>query len=374
MFCRYFENAVCRSCSWLDRPYIDTIQRKVEVLKQLFPEAEVLAPMGQQQANGSRIRAKLAVFDVDGSVRFGFLDTEQRIVPVEDCPLHHPAINELVRWLPEIVDQCRLTPYSMTSDRGELKFVVITYSPTHQQMMVQLVLRSQEAVERLKKMWRTSDELRQRVTVFSANVQPVRSSTIQGLLEIPISEQTEIAVRYGTTEIFYRPLSFIQTNYQIAEQLYQASANAVHENRESILDLYCGTGAFSLTAACAETKVSGFDSASESIDCANKAAQARSMPDAKFFTASQIPRATLQDEGYGTIICNPPRRGLDIEIRELLKDVSARQLVYSSCNPETLQRDVRELAANWQLRTVQTFDMFPFTPHQEVLALLNRRS
>lgn len=372
MQCQYFEHQICRSCSWLDQPYSVTLEQKVARLRDLFPDVAVAEPVGDSAA-GSRIRAKLAVFEQDGQTRFGFHGSDQKLIPVDDCPLHHTAITDTLPLLKPLITTARLQPYDMTNDRGEIKFVVVTVSPSHHQVMVQLVLRSQEAVDRIRRYWNTQSELRDRINVLSINIQPVRSSLIQGELEIPVSEQNQIPVRYGTTDVWYRPQSFIQTNYRVAEQLYATAARHLQDVSGSILDLYCGTGAFSLVSASPESVVRGFDSSLPSIESANAGAIRKELRDARYDLMDSPTWNGLHELPIEAVICNPPRRGLDHSVRELMKALPATRFVYSSCNPETLQRDLQELRPFWDLQSLQTFDMFPFTPHQEVLAILNRR-
>ena len=300
--------------------------------------------------------------------------TEQSLVAVTDCPLHHPLINEWTQRLPSIIRETRLMPYDMQTDRGELKFVVITCSPSHHQLMIQFVLRSREAVDRIRSLWgRMTASEKQSVPVLSVNLQPVRSSTITGTEEIGISDQTSLAIRFNDTELQFGPQSFIQTNYQIAVQLYAAAGRCLRNaGAKNVLDLYCGAGAFSLTACADADKVVGIDISSNAIACANEAAHRHGRNNAQFLCRGldQFTADELAAHNFDTVICNPPRRGLDRASVTLIQTLHPRYVVYSSCNPVTLQRDVQLLAPGYGLDHLQPFDMFPFTQHFEVLALL----
>ncbi len=427
MLCEHFQSQLCRSCSLLDNTYEATLQHKQDALSQLFPETQILPFVPCQNVAGSRIRAKLAVTGTLDDPQIGFFDDEQSLVAVDDCPLHHPLINEFTKRLPSIIRETRLVPYDMQTDRGELKFVVLTGSPTHQQLMVQFVLRSREAVDRVRSLWRrmgpivdfdrraadvdfregeapaepttavemhgsagassaqfqnrlnvrrTTDVEKQTIAVMSINLQPVRSSTITGAEEIPISESTNLPIRFGDTELLFGPQCFLQTNYEIATALYSAAARLLQVHKaENVLDLYCGVGAFSLTACTHARSVTGIDISSNAIACADEAARRNHRHHAQFRCRSldQFRADELTAHNFDTIICNPPRRGLDTASVTLIQTLKPRLLLYSSCNPVTLRRDLQLLDSDYRLNLLQPFDMFPFTHHCEVLALLLRR-
>ena len=377
MHCAHFQSQRCRSCSLLGKTYNATLQHKQDVLTELFPASQILPFVPCHEVAGSRIRAKLAVTGTLDDLEIGFFDDRQTLVAVDDCPLHHALINEFTQRSPSIIREARLTPYDMRADRGELKFVVLTCSPTRQQLMVQFVLRSREAVDRIRSLWRRMSEVKgQPIAVMSVNVQPVRSSTITGTEEIPISESTNLPIRFGDTELLFGPQSFLQTNFEIASALYAAAALMLQDHAaENVLDLYCGVGAFSLTACGRAQSVTGIDISSNAIACANEAVGRNHRHNSQFLCRSldQFTAAELTSHNFDTIICNPPRRGLDAASVTLIQTMKPRLLLYSSCNPVTLQRDLQLLAFDYHVNYLQPFDMFPFTHHFEVLALLVRK-
>jgi 23S rRNA (uracil747-C5)-methyltransferase len=372
--CDHFQSRRCRSCQMLGSTYKSTLHRKLSVLTQLFPETRVLPFVPCRDVTGGRIRAKLAVTGTIEHPQIGFFDDQQSLVAVTDCPLHHPLINEWTQRLPIIIREARLMPYDMQTDRGELKFVVITCSPSHHQLMIQFILRSREAVDRIRSLWgRMTATEKQTVPVLSVNLQPVRSSTITGAEEIGISDQTSLTIRFNDTELQFGPQSFTQTNYKIAAKLYAAAGHLLEtRGARNVLDLYCGAGAFSLTACAHADKVVGIDISSNAIACANEAARRHGRNNAQFLCCSldQLTADELATHNFDTVVCNPPRRGLDQASVTLIQTLHPRCVVYSSCNPATLHRDVQRLAPGFVLDHLQPFDMFPFTQHFEVLALL----
>ena len=373
MHCDHFKSHRCRSCSLLDLPYDASLQQKLEVLTQLFPQTSIRPFVPCSEVRGSRIRAKLAVTGTVELPSIGFYDDRKKIVAVDDCPLHHPLIIEFTTRLPGIIRTARLTPYDMNTDSGELKFVVLTCSPTHYQLMVQFVLRSREAVDRIRSLWKNmTDAEKHPIAGLSINLQPVRSSTIAGPDEILISEQNMLPIHFGDTELLFGPQSFLQTNYEIASALYAAAGRLLQEQSvDNVLDLYCGAGAFSLTAGSRARSVVGIDISANAIACANEAARRNNRSNAQFLCRSldEFPVHELATHNFDTVICNPPRRGLDAASVALIQMLKPRVVIYSSCNAKTLHRDAQLLAPEYHIEHLQPFDMFPFTNHFEVLAV-----
>jgi 23S rRNA (uracil747-C5)-methyltransferase len=381
MHCEYFQSAICRSCALLNQTYAATLEHKMQMVASLFPGVPMLPFEQTRSVPGSRIRARLAVFGTDAAPQFGFLNEQKQIAAVDQCPLHHPRINELVAGLPVVIREARLTPWSLSDDSGELKFIVVTYSPSHNQLMLQLVLRSKESVDRIRRLWRQhSDTLLPGVTVFSVNLQPVRSSMINGHDEIPVSTEVRLPIQYGSRTVLYGPQSFVQTNYETANRLYQRAAMILLETPlERILDLYCGTGGFSQTAAGPQTTVIGCDVSADSISCANASAAANGLSGATYLVTDSAGLLSTATEPHAqvlrntdVVVCNPPRRGLDRDSLLLLRTIRPTMLLYSSCNPETLCRDAQDLSQDFRLERIEPFDMFPFTTHLEVLAVFRR--
>ena len=382
MKCDYYEQQICKSCSLLDKEYAQTLQQKAEVLATLFPDVSVGPFRGVSSPQGGRIRARLAVSGSLSDLQIGFFDDQQKVVLVEQCPLHHRMINDSIPGLRQMIQSAKLVPYDPATDRGELKFVVLTCSPSHQQLMIQFVLRSKEAVDRIRTLWRKMTEAdRHGIAVMSVNIQPARSSSIAGREEVAISEQTMLPISFnvcdaGSYDLLFGPQTFLQTNFEIATALYSAVRNMIQSSQaRRVLDLYCGAGAFSLTACTSEQSVLGLDISENAIACATETLRRNGLTNAEFQCRSLDCTSAdqLTNSHFDTIICNPPRRGLDAASLALILSIRPQQVLYSSCNAVTLQRNVQELSTRYQVVELHPFDMFPFTTHFEVLALLRRK-
>ncbi|MFO1000817.1 MAG: methyltransferase [Planctomycetaceae bacterium] len=383
MECVYHQQQICRSCTLLGLEYSQTLQQKLQTLAALFPDVAINPFHGVSSPAGGRIRARLAVSGSLEDLQVGFFDDQQRVVPVDQCPLHHSLINDSVPRVRQMIRTAKLSPYNPGADCGELKFVVLTCSPSHQQLMIQFVLRSKEAVDRIRSLWRRMpDHDRAGIAVISVNIQPARSSAISGREEVAISEVTMLPIRFnvgdsGNRDLLFGPQSFLQTNYEMATALYSAARRIIQASEaQRVLDLYCGVGAFSLTACSAEQSVLGIDISENAIACAVETVRRNALMNAEFQCRSLDCTSAdqLTNTDFDTVICNPPRRGLDAASLAIILSIRPRQVLYSSCNPTSLQRDIKELSAKYQIIELTPFDMFPLTSHFEVLALLMRKS
>ena len=167
--------------------------------------------------------------------------------------------------------------------------------------------------------------------------------------------------------------SFSQLNSETAAAMYQAAAERVAGSRV-IWDLYCGLGGLGLTAALGQkgVRLYGADLIGSSLVLAREAVEREGVRGV-FEEVDFRQRVSLNWPEPDAILVNPPRRGLDRGVMELLKRRKSERIVYMSCNPESFARDAGELvAANYALHSVDAYDMLPQTTHVELLGLFTR--
>lgn len=371
--CQHFAAERCRSCDLLPLQMLGSVSRKQVLLRHLFPDVDLQPLQYCTNPAGSRIRARMAVNWQQSPLGFGFFDQQHQVVPVEDCPLHHPLITQSIPLLRQFLLQAQLTPFDPDRNSGELKFVVLTAAPDTGQVMVQWVLRSQESVSRIRSVWRKQSQAdRGTVSVMGVGIQPLRSSQIGAELELCVSEEQSLGIRFGNLPLFFGPGSFIQTNHEMATRLYSAAGQRLSGGIPGpVLDLYCGAGGFGLTAASHGRPVVGLEKSATALENARRSAKLMDVP-ARFHQCSLEADQSLlpADQYFSTIICNPPRRGLDPASLALIQRMAPQRVLYSSCSPQTLARDLRLLSGQFRPIWMQGFDMFPLTEHFEVLCEL----
>ncbi len=371
--CHHFDAGRCRSCSWLGTPYDAQLAAKQRQAEELLPPLPWLAPAASAQL-GFRNKAKMVVHGTVGSPTLGILDPAGSGVDLRDCPLHTPGIRAALPVLADFVTRAAIEPYDVPSRRGELKHLLVTESPDGE-LMVRLVLRSQEPVARIRKHLPWLRESLPAMAVASVNLQPEHKAVLEGDREILLTEQETLTMHVAGLDLHLRPQSFFQTNTAMADELYRLARAWVGEVAPStVWDLYCGVGGFALALAGAGAEVPGVEVLGVEISAeavASAALSAAAMPRVRFETGDATAYARAARAAPDLVVVNPPRRGIGAELSGWLESSGVRHVLYSSCNAQTLATD---LAAMPSLRPVRgrLLDMFPNTSHYEVLVLLER--
>lgn len=350
---------------------------KEQILSRLFPEqvdkmkASIICDLGTE---GTRNKAKLAVAFMHGEIEFGFYDNNKKFKKLEDCPLHAPAINAVLVVLKKKLYAYKIIPYDLFSQKGQLKYLLITYSESANELLLRFVLRTTESLEQLKHLTIELIAHNPVIKVVTANIQSTHQAILEGDEEIVLTENDCITHQFDEYMLFQGPRSFFQTNSAMALQLYrqvqkELSVLSVH----SFLDLYCGVGAFSFFSEKYCSKVVGVEISDAAIFYANKAREKNGSVGVSFSAMDVEIFLKNQEIGsFDVILVNPPRRGLNDSIIAHLIRLAPAYIIYSSCNAETLQRDILLLEEQYQIQSLQIFDMFPFTSHFETLAVLSR--
>lgn len=379
MRCDYFEAGVCRSCTRIETAYDVQLHTKAthvaNALAPVAPGVGWLDPIASPQS-GFRNKAKLVVAGTIDSPTLGILDPVGRGVDLRECQLHEPAIREVLSQLADFVTQTRLLPYDVPRRRGELKYLLVTAAPSGE-LMLRLVLRSTHQLPRVRVALPQLLAALPQLAVVSANIHPEHKAVLEGEQELGLTDVQSLALAVNDVTLLLRPRSFFQTNTHIAAALYRQARDWVDQaDPTSVLDLYCGIGGFALHAAGAGRSVDGIELSVEAIDSArHSASELRRMRPGLGPVRFHAGDATAYAAGHGLaelVIVNPPRRGLDAALcARIDADPGLRHVVYSSCNVDTLARDLARMPS-LSAREARLFDMFPHTDHHEVMVRLER--
>ena len=374
MHCAYFDTARCRSCTWLPRPYAQQLAAKQQAARHALgddPGVHWSQPVASAEA-GFRNRAKMVVGGSIEAPVLGLLDAHGAGVDLEDCALYPQALRAAFAPLRRLISAARIAPYDVPARRGELKFVLVTLAEDSGALMIRFVLRSREALGRLRgHLPQLQAELPQ-ARVLSANLQPVHQAVLEGDEEILLGAQDALPLRSNGLTLWVGPQAFAQTNTPVAAALYRQARAWVQElDPPALLDLYCGAGGFALHCADGRRDVLGIESSAAAVALARRAAHDNALPRIEFAALDAAQGAAALTALPPLVIVNPPRRGLGAELCATLQASAARWLIYSSCNAATLTRDLAALPG-FHARRAQVLDLFPHTAHYELLCLLER--
>jgi 23S rRNA (uracil747-C5)-methyltransferase len=387
--CDYFDAGRCRSCALMGVPYAVQLAEKhrrcQHVLAQVAPDATWLEPFASRES-AFRNKAKLVVGGRTGAVTVGILDPRSNGVDLRACGLHEEPLQQLIPRLAAAVDELGLEPYDVTARRGELKHLILTLSPAGE-VMLRFVLRSKRHLALLESRLPWLLEHLSEVRVVSVNLQPEHKAVLEGDTEIVLTRHGVLEMPVNGVTLNLRPNSFFQTNTAVAAGLYRQARDWADETGATdVLDLYCGVGGFALHCARDRDgvgrRVLGVEVSPEAVRSAELSADRLravqpSGVDVRFRVGDATDVTALDPgvlgDGSSMVVVNPPRRGIGPDLAAWLERSGATHVIYSSCNVDSLARDLA-LMPSYAARRARLFDMFPQTSHHEVIVLLERDS
>lgn len=375
--CNYFNRGICRSCTLLGLSYAEQLKRKRDTLAESFAaaglECEVQALIPSDVTLASRNKAKMAVGGTVSNPLLGFTSSECRVIDIPACPLHISPIPQILAELQKLISEFSLQPYDISAQRGELKFVLVRSSETTSETYVRLVLRSREQLDAARAALVKLQATFSQVVVTSVNIQPVPQAIIEGAEEILISERDFIVDSIAGKQLVFSPQSFSQVTSNVAAKLYLFVAEVVRAAAiRKLLDLYCGVGAFSIVCASFVEQSFGVEISSQAIENARRSVTLNALGNLRYEAADVEKFLKSHADLPDAIIVNPPRRGLSKSVIEDVRRITPRLIVYSSCYPDSLLRDLKLLQPDYSIAQVRPFDMFPLTAHVETVVVLER--
>jgi 23S rRNA (uracil1939-C5)-methyltransferase len=319
-------------------------------------------------------------FTVAGTpaVRVGLHEAERFdvVLDIDRCLLQSDTMNAL---LDEVRQQARargLSAWDQQSEQGLLRFVTLREARRTGELMVNLVASAPD-VEALTPV---ADALAARVPAASSvvlNVNAKKASVAVGTEEHLLRGREHITETLGGVDFQISANSFFQTNTVQAERLFAVVEDACDlSGEETVLDLYAGTGAISLLLARRCRHVYGIELATAAVADAVRNARANRIENCTFLAGEVryvLPDLIQQGVRPDLAVADPPRAGFHPKALRALADLGPGRIVYVSCNPSTLARDIADLARDgYRVDWVQPVDMFPQTPHIEAVARLRR--
>lgn len=373
MRCGYHDAGVCRSCTLLDQPYREQVDAQERQVRAVLgdPVGVTWLPTVTGPEAGFRNKAKMAVAGTLDAPTLGILDAAGRGTDLRECPLYPAPLTAALGPLAAFVTRARLVPYDVAARSGELKHLLVTVSPDDE-LMVRVVLRSTEALARVRKHLPALRAELPALVVASVNVQPVHAAVLEGDREILLTEAETLRMRVNGLDLHLRPRSFFQTNTAVAAALYrQAAAWVDATDARTVWDLYCGVGGFALHLARPGRDVVGVETSIDAVASAEQSAREARLPGVRFVAGDATQFALAADGAPDLVVVNPPRRGLGEPLSRWLESSGVPRVLYSSCHAGSLARDLAHMPS-LRLVRAQVLDMFPHTAHHEVLTLLER--
>ncbi|MEW9676293.1 23S rRNA (uracil(1939)-C(5))-methyltransferase RlmD [Lentibacillus sp. L22] len=325
-----------------------------------------------------RNKVQIPVGEKDGKLITGFYQKRShRIIEnTETCVTHNVVINDVVKSVRSIADRLGISAYNEEKHTGVLRHIMVRTGQATNEMMVVLVTKTEE-LPKQDVLVRELTETYPNLKSIMQNVNDKQTNVIMGKKTKLLWGEKYIHDRIGDLTFAISAKSFYQVNPVQTKTLYdKALAYAQIGTKDIVIDAYCGIGTISLFLAEQAKKVYGVEVVPEAIDDAKKNAKLNGITNAEFFVGEAekvMPWWKMQGLDPDVIVVDPPRKGCDEELLKAMIDMQPKRIVYVSCNPSTLARDLRVLEnGGYETKEVQPVDMFPMTEHVECVALLTR--
>ena len=303
-------------------------------------------------------------------------DRYDSVLDIERCLLQSDRMNALLGEARDFFLERGLTVYEQDSGEGLLRFLMLREG-THTGELMANVVTSAPAVSELAPLVQRLQARDADTTSVVMNVNPKKASVAVGVEEHLLGGRDHIRESVGGLTFQVSASSFFQTNTRQAERLFElVIESAGLTGTETVYDLYSGTGAISLLLARRARWVYGIEVTQAAVDDAGVNAAANRITNCTFVCGEVrfvLPSLIAKGVTAEVVVADPPRAGFHPKALHALITLGARRIVYVSCNPTTLARDLGELVrGGYRLEWVQPVDMFPHTPHIEAVARLER--
>lgn len=298
--------------------------------------------------------------------------TFARVLDIDCCHLQPELGNRILATTRELIVQSGVPPYGLKSHQGFWRFVVLRHSAAADRWLVNLIT----AAERPELVRPLAERLMADYPAIVAvvnNITARRAAIAVGEREIALSPCRVLHDRIGELVFEVSANSFFQTNTAGAARLYDVVKGFARlDGSQTVVDLYCGTGTIALCLASEARQVVGIELNAGAVADARRNAAANGIGNCTFVAGDVRDVIDAVEHRPDVLVIDPPRAGLHPNVVRQVADAGAGRIVYVSCNPATLARDLALFEQHYQVCEIQPVDMFPHTAHIEAVARLER--
>lgn len=358
----------------------DRVKDCVSKIGKLDPSI-VKYPLGMENPWRYRNKVQLPIGLINGEVKIGFFAPRSHdIIDMESCLIQDEIGDKVVKLTREWIEKFNIRPYNVDGEydeKGIVRHIMIRRGFTTNEVMIVLVTNG----ENLPHKEEFVDLMVKNIPGIKSVIQNINSkktNVILGLESKTLWGEDTISDYIGDFRFNISPLSFFQVNPTQTEVLYgKALEYANLTGNEEVFDAYCGTGTITLFLSQKAKKVYGVEIIPQAIDNAWINAKENKVENVEFFVGeSEVAIPDLINKGVkaDVVVVDPPRKGCDKKLLDAITNIDAKKIVYVSCDPSTLGRDLKVLEENgYKTLEVQPVDMFPNTSHVENVAKLIKK-
>lgn len=373
----------CGGCQLQHLSYEGQLEAKGKQVREVLQrigklrDVTVHPVLGMKEPWNYRNKSQVPIGEHEGGLIGGFYQRRtHQIINMETCLIQQEKNDEVVRVVKEICSHHGIRAYDEVAHKGMLRHIMVRYGLVTGEVMVVLVTKTRDLPNRNKLVEAIAEQV-DGLTSLVLNVNSNKTNVIMGEETVVLWGREVIYDYIGEIKFAISARSFYQVNPEQTKVLYdKALEYAGLSGAETVIDAYCGIGTISLFLAKQARKVYGVEIVPEAIEDAKRNAQLNGIENAEFAVGAAekvIPDWYKQGISADVLVVDPPRKGCDAALLETIIAMKPKRVVYVSCNPATLARDLRILEdGGYRTLEVQPVDMFPQTMHVECVALMSR--
>lgn len=372
----------CGGCQLQHLEYSQQLKEKRDIIIQSLERHTKLAvdklnikeTIGMEDPWNYRNKSQFQVGQKDGQVLAGLYGiNSHHLIDIEQCAVQHPQTNKAIETVKAILQKLQIPIYNEKSRKGIVRTIVARVGIQTGELQIVLITAKNE----LPKKELIIEEIKKRlpdVKSIMQNINGQKTSLIFGEETVNLEGNEFIQETLGDLSFELSARTFFQLNPEQTVKLYNEVKEAAQlTGSEKVVDAYCGVGTIGLWVADKAAEIRGMDVIPESIEDAKKNAARHGIKHAKFETGKAeviLPKWAKEGWKPDVVIVDPPRTGLDQQLLSTILKIKPKKLVYVSCNPSTLAKDIDVLAKKYKVDYIQPVDMFPHTSNVECCSLL----
>ena len=371
----------CGACSYQGLSYKKQLAKKENLVKNLLSKYCKVKPI-KGMDNPYHYRNKVhAVFgrQKNGTIVSGvYKEGTHIIVPIDECQIEDAKADEIIRNIRGLLKSFKIKTYDEDTGYGLLRHVLVRRGFTTGEIMVVLVLAS-PILPSKNNFVKAILKLNPEISTIVLNINDKKTSMVLGDSERVLYGKGYIYDYLCGKKFKISSKSFYQVNPVTTEFLYNKAIELAQLNKdECVIDAYCGIGTIGIIASDHAKKVIGVESNKDAVRDAITNAKLNKVKNIQFYNQDAgifMKQLAAQKESIDVVLMDPPRAGSDKNFLDAVITLKPKKVVYISCNPETLARDLEYLTKNgYKAKEAWPYDMFPFTGHVETCVLLTKSS
>ena len=371
----------CGGCNLRHIKYEETLKMKQNAVqslvnKTLKTKVKVQETIGMENPFHYRNKAQYPIgVNKDGEPVIGvFAQRTHDVIPMEKCLIQNPKSEEIAKTILQFIKDNKISVYNEKTGKGLFRHIVIKVGIKTNEIMCILVVNGKSIPKEAQLVEELTSKFPQIKTIVK-NINMRNTNVILGKENINIYGNGYIEDVLGEYTFRISPLSFYQVNPVQAEKLYNLGVEMAQiTKQDTVFDLYCGIGTITLFMSKYAKKVYGIEIVEEAIKAAKENAKINNVDNTEFYAGDVevVLDDLINNKGISAdiVMFDPPRKGLDKNsINNILK-IKPKKIVYISCNPATLIRDLSFFEDKYNIKTIVPVDMFPFTSNVECVSVM----